>query len=432
MNSDIQIFSEFENPALTYTLDFVFEEVLGLRYQLTLQSDSLDFGLPLVNYSNLDLNGLQIQPSNYLRTESFFETPNSTDKSWYGLPVIFESKGHIPFDVFSAIFFLLSRAEEYNSPATDQHGRFLAENSWAFRNKVLERPIIDEWIEAFKKDLKEKIGDFPFKKHSYQWINTYDIDVAYAHLYRPLKRALGGAFKSGLAGDLESVQKRLKVLAGKEKDPFDTYDYQQDITYNNSSKNIYFILSGGNSSYDNALALHHPGMIELIERLKERSEIGIHPSYDSINQIEILRKEITQLKDVLGGKIVSSRQHFLRLQLPDTYRNLISNKIENDFSMGFPHHIGFRSGTSRVHKFFDLKANQATSLKLYPLQIMDGTLIDYMKLKPEEAIEKVSGIVERTKSVNGVLVTLWHNHILEEGSAWRRVYEKLSEMARLK
>jgi hypothetical protein len=435
MNFDIQIFSEFENPALRYTLDFVFEEVLGLKYQLTLQVDSVDSvdsSIPSINYSGQELSGLQISPSSYLRTESFFDTPSGTDKSWNELPVIFEGEGDIPFDLFSAIFFLLSRAEEYDSSFTDEHGRFLAENSWAFRNKVLERPIIDEWVETLKEALKERFGELPFKKHDYQWINTYDIDIAYAHLYRPLKRTVGGAVKSGMAGDLQSVQKRLKVLAGKEKDPFDTYDYQRDLTHDRASKNIYFILSGGDGPYDNALDLNHPGMINLIKRLKEVSEIGIHPSYESKDQIEVLRNEISHLESVLGSEIKSSRQHFLRLHLPDTYRNLISCAIENDYTMGFPHHIGFRSGTARAHKFFDLKANQATSLNIFPLQIMDGTLIDYMKLNPEEAIEKVNGVVERTKRVNGVLVTLWHNHILEEGSPWRRVYEKLAEIARVK
>lgn len=432
MNFDIQIFSEFENPALNYNLDFFFKEVLGLKYQLILDEDSIDPELPLLNYSNLEIGGLQICPSNYLRAESFFDIPSGSNKTWKGLPIIFESDGDIPFDIFSAIFFLLSRAEEYNSSDVDQHGRFLAENSWAFKYKVLERPIIDEWIEAFKIDLKEKFGELAFKQHSYQWINTYDIDIAYAHLYRPLQRTMGGAVKSGLAGDLKSVQNRLKVLAGREKDPFDTYDFIRGISHERASKNVYFILSGGDSAHDHALDIRHPGMIKLIERLKEGSEIGIHPSYNTKDGIEKLRKEISNLETVIGGRISSSRQHFLRLQLPDTYRNLISSEIENDYTMGFPHHIGFRSGTSRVHKFFDLKANQTTSLNIYPLQIMDGTLIDYMKLDPEEAIEMVTGLVERTKNVDGVLVTLWHNHIVEESSPWRKVYEKLAEIARVK
>jgi len=432
MNFNIQIFSEFENPALKYTLDFVFKEVIGLTYRLILNTDSLDAKLPFINYSKLELDGLQIPPSNYLRTESFFDIPSSSDENWNDAPVLFGGEGDIPFDLFSAIFFLLSRAEEYDSSETDEHERFLAENSWAFKNKVLERPIIDEWIETFKRLLKEKFGEFPFKKHVYQWINTYDIDIAYAHLYRPLKRALGGAVKSGLAGDLESVRKRLIVLAGKEKDPFDTYDYQRDLTHDKSSKNIYFILSGGDSPYDNALNIDHPGMIKLIEGLKMNSQIGIHPSYESKDQIKVLRKEISHLESVISSQIKSSRQHFLRLKLPETYRNLISCAIENDYTMGFPHHIGFRSGTARVHKFFDLKANQVTSLNIFPLQIMDGTLIDYMKLNPEEAIERVTKVVERTKNVDGVLVTLWHNHILKEGSPWRRVYEKLAEIAHVK
>jgi len=429
MNFDIQIYSDFENSSLNYVLDFLFEDYLGLNYQLISQIDSISNELPLINYSRSDLEGVRVLPSYYLKEESFFKLPVDSSHDWNEMPIVFETGGDIPFDLFSAIFFFLSRAEEYNSAETDEHGRFLAQKSWAYRNKVLERPIVDEWIESFKSLLEEKFAEIKFKKHSYQWINTYDIDIAYAHLYRPFKRLVGGAIKSGMSGDIESVQQRLKVLAGSENDPFDTYDYQREVSHSKSSKNIYFFPVGAKSKFDNALALNHPGMIRLIRDLQASCEIGLHPSYKSPDSQTILEEELSTLEKVIDEKVSSSRQHFLRLKLPDTYRNLINCQIENDYSMGFPHHVGFRSGTTRGHKFFDLKANRVTDLNIYPLQIMDGTLIDYMQLSPEKAVDKVADIVERTKKVKGNLVTLWHNHILEEGSPWRKVYKKLSELA---
>ena len=45
---------------------------------------------------------------------------------WKGLPVFFQttSDSDIPFDVFAASFFLVSRYEEYLEFQPDAHGRF--------------------------------------------------------------------------------------------------------------------------------------------------------------------------------------------------------------------------------------------------------------------------------------------------------------------
>jgi len=75
----------------------------------------------------------------------------------------------------------------------------------------------------------------------------------------------------------------------------------------------------------------------------------------------------------------------LRLNLPDTYRNLIDEDITDDYSMGYAALPGFRAGICSPYNFYDLDIEVETKLRVHPFMVMDGTLKDYMKLTPTDA-----------------------------------------------
>ena len=143
--------------------------------------------------------------------------------------------------------------------------------------------------------------------------------------------------------------------------------------------------------------------------MDEFSDVGIHPSYGSGDRVESVQKEIRRLEQILDRPICSSRQHYLKMSFPETYRTLIANGIEEDYSMGYSEVPGFRAGTCTPFKFYDLQANEPTNLTVYPFAVMDRTLNDHLKLSPEEAIERVSDLFAEVKAVHGTLVSVWHN-----------------------
>src|SRR5204863_517356 len=75
-------------------------------------------------------------------------------------------------------------------------------------------------------------------------------------------------------------------------------------------------------------------MQDLIQQHSNRYSIGIHPSWQSGDDIEKLKDEILRLGQISGKRILTSRQHFIRFTLPATYRRLSDFGIESDFSMG--------------------------------------------------------------------------------------------------
>ena len=67
--------------------------------------------------------------------------------------------------------------------------------------------------------------------------------------------------------------------------------------------------------------------------------------------------------------------------------------------MGFADKIGFRLGTSKNVKWINPVSGKLTDLKLHPLQIMDVTLTDYMKLEYKEALNMCKSIIQETKKI---------------------------------
>ena len=173
-------------------------------------------------------------------------------------------------------------------------------------------------------------------------------------------------------------------------------------------------------------------MQSLIKDISSKAVTGIHPSFASNQMPEKITVEKKRLKEITGDEVTKSRQHFLKLRFPDTYRNLLAAGITDDYTMGFAEDIGFRAGLCTPFLWYDLKEEKQTGLTVHPFAVMDGTLNNYLKLSPEQAVEKVKGIIQEVKNVKGEFITIWHNETLSdwrEWKGWRDVYEKIIKLA---
>ena len=117
--------------------------------------------------------------------------------------------------------------------------------------------------------------------------------------------------------------------------------------------------------------------------------------------------------------ISASRQHFLKIAMPATYRNLIENDITDDYTMGFAARPGFRAGICSTFKWYDLESEVVTNLNIHPFAIMDGTLRDYMKVDASEAMNHIRPLIDEVKNTNGTFISLWHNESLSDEGRWK-------------
>ncbi len=326
----------------------------------------------------------------------------------------FEKK---PIDIFAAAFYLLSRYEEYLAFEPDAHGRFTAKHSLAHRLGFLQRPLIDEWRLALQKQIESLYPDTKFLDISFEVRPTYDIDQAFSYKNKGFFRTFFALLK-----DIKN-KNRWQVLFKNRQDPFDTFAELDAFHEAKKLHPTYFILLGDWAAFDKNISHQNIDFQDIIKKIASQYNIGIHPSYRSNSSSLILKKEKKRLEKIIGKEVVFSRQHFLKLHLPDTYLHLINEGIKQDFSMGYADDIGFRASTAHAFFWYDLTKEEESTLVINPFQVMDVTLKEYLKLTPSEAYIAIQNVKNNMQNTGGQLVTLWHNSSFDEDwKGWKEMY----------
>ena len=421
-------------PRNRYVFKTIFKNYIGIEYSLTSDLDRFTehkeakfsyLARPLADELHFTADGLLEQNGISEKTLQTITIDNT--------PTIFPVRNEtLEFDVFAAMFYMLSRYEEYLPHMRDQYDRFMAKDSLAAKKGFLHLAVVDRWVLMVRKVLKERFPALEIQERKYSYLPTIDIDNAYAYKHKGLLRTIGSVGKSLVKFDFSKFAIQLQVIFGKKSDPFDTYDYQMNVQRRFSFKAIYFILIGDYGLNDKNLSYQNKHFKRLIKSISDYAHLGIHPSFGSNKQHSKLKVEIKRLKDIIKTDVKRSRQHFLKLTLPETYRNLLEADIEEDYTMGFASQLGFRAGTCTPYPFYDLDGELECKLTVFPFHVMEATLKYYLNLEPEVAIAESKKIIDEVKLVEGTFVSLWHNESLsdeEEWKGWRQVYEEVVEYA---
>ncbi|MEO8765192.1 MAG: polysaccharide deacetylase family protein [Ginsengibacter sp.] len=421
-------------PAGSSRCDYIFELIfnqLGVVYKVT--NDATIFGTypgEKINYSSARLNNeFFIESAPLLFEHSILKADIRVEEK-YQMKVLFPNTGScdIGFDIFASAFFMISRYEEYLPFIPDIHGRFNAADTLAYKNNFLHIPVVDLWIGIFKNKLQEKFPGLKLLNTRFEAIVTYDVDIAFKFRGRSLMKITGAAIKDLLNFNLKNFVARIQTLNKKREDPWDVYEYLEQMIVENNLDSIFFFLLSDPSINDRNLNYKMPIVKELIDKVKTFSKIGIHPSYKSSSLPNKISEEKERLEKLSGEIINKSRQHYLKFILPATYNSLIKAGLKEDYSMGFPGLPGFRAGTCKPFYFYDLKNEKRTSLKIFPVTLMDGTFIDYKKSEPAEALKEILYLVQAVKNVDGLFISIWHNHTVSETSefkSWRSVHDSM-------
>ncbi len=417
-------------------MDFIGIEITGEPFVLT-ESNTLfkDFGGPKINYSNetISVSEYRIKPFPLL-TEKGINAQVITVFESYGEKAIFKTEGDFSFDIFAATFYLLSRYEEYLPHQKDMYGRYAHENSLAFRENFLAVPLVNRWLLIFKNSLKEIFPSLTICEHSFSFLPTYDIDEAYSYKYKGWFRTAGAVAKAMLNGNRTKIAERKKVLRGKLQDPYDSYGWMDTLhEHYQLHPRYFFLVAQQTGKYDRNILPGKTAFKAIARQHAGKYNIGIHPSWQSGDKPELIKKEMTVLEDITGIKIISSRQHFIRLTLPQTFRYLVEAGIKEDFSMGYGSINGFRASVASPFYWYDLEREEKTGLLLYPFCYMDANSFFEQKYSANQALVEMRQYYKAVKEVDGLLITLWHNTFLGTDDlfkGWREAYSQfISEIS---
>lgn len=434
--NQLLIYTEQTSNRLTYIFDLVLGGILGLSYQIThdkyffstssvakfsycTQPIGEEFFLAAVPL--LYQTDIKPQPINFSEHEElkgFFPTRNE--------------KSALPFDMFASAFFMVTRYEEYITSKHDKYDRYRGSQSMNFKAGFLERPMVNLYALELKKLLSEKFPSLVFKKSKFEYIATFDIDMAYSYSEKGLKRNIGGFLKSILLSDFKEAKTRAMVLSGTKRDPFDTYDYFLKVCKDNAIATKIFFLLGNESRFDKNIAFDNSRFRTLIKDISQKAETGIHLSFKSHVSFAKSQVEIDRLKEITEREVHINRYHYLRFHVYTSYPRLAKHGITEDYSMGYAPRIGFRAGICTPHYFFNLKTNEQTVLKIFPFSFMDATFTHYYRMDKGHALKKIRQLMKTVHAVGGTFIGIWHNSSFTEQNewiGWREIFETVAEEA---
>lgn len=412
----IVIYTPKVTNRIKYTIDFVFHHYFGIAYELTenpeiaISSDNL-----YINYSKQKLeNFYSIFQDDLLLREDIIEQKIFVSRE-AEMPVFFQTTENynLKFDIYSCIFYLLSRYEEYLPHEQDMHGRYKSSNSILAKKEFNFSPIVETWLHFLKDELLKIIPiaigtNLSFKKYEFEYVPTFDVDNAFRYLGRNWQKHPPNLLKLDC----------WKTLAGKQKDKYDIFDEMITEISKYELNPIFFFLLNDNGENNSKVSPDSKKYQDLISKLSGLYDIGLHPSYDSLMK-NLVTDEYQKLHHIANRNIYNSRQHFLKISFPELITNFNNtNSLQIDYSLIYPDIIGFRAGISRAFPLFDLKNNKATSYILQPSCFMDATFKYYQTKKINEIQDEFLTIFNQLKGINGKLVAIFHNDLLADEIYW--------------
>jgi peptidoglycan/xylan/chitin deacetylase (PgdA/CDA1 family) len=332
---------------------------------------------------------------------------------------------------------MLTRWEEHVNKNRDNHNRFPATESLAFKNNFLDRPVVNEYVEMLKNMLLKVGLDQQLKTRNYQLFLTHDVDVPlkYPNIKSGLREIVGDIVKrKDFKQAYRNLYQKIKVHIGVQKDPFDTFDYLMDISEKNNVKSYFFFMGQGLTSYDNMYKSSDKFIKELIKKIKGRGHfIGIHPTYDAYNNKEQFKKEKEELEKNLDSKINFGREHYLRFEVPTTWQIWEDNGMVWDSTLSYADKEGFRCGVCYEYSVFNILTRKKLNLKEKPLIVMDGSFTNYqIDMKPQEVEKKIEYYIKKVNKYNGEFILLWHNSSFntKEWQKYQYIYQNIHYLFR--
>ncbi len=412
-------------PKITPRINYIFKHFFGriLKIPVTFTSKVNEFVAhngPKITYSKSPLGSEFFIWSHDLLFEQGINDIDIKIYEWDNVPCFFPTKesSTIPFDIFAASFYLISRYEEYLPYVQDVHERFSAVESLAYKNGFLEKPVVDIWAFKFLELLKIKFPNYNYVNREFKLLSTINVDMAFVYKNKGVVRTIGGFLKDLLNFKFINFRNRLLTILNFREDPYDTFSTLLKIKVDHKVDTIFFFSIGDYTTFDKNISSSNINFKSLIKSMADYAKVGLIPSYFTLKNAEKLKREKLRLEYIINRPVTCSCQHYLRLSLPDTYQNLLDIDLTEDYTMGYEKLAGFRASTCTPFYFYDLDFEILTPLKIFPFTVTDVTLKQHMQLSNGESLAKILALKNEVQKVNGTFISVFHNETLCEDEYW--------------
>jgi hypothetical protein len=310
-----------------------------------------------------------------------------------------------PVDLAASAVLTMSRFEETLSHPRDEHGRFSACSSIAWRDGFLHRPIVDEYGLALAQALAHLLPGWQPAQRRLRVKLGHDVDEI--GIPFSIRSSTGHILRRGRPG--AAVRDVLALFAGLETAYLADLRRIVELSLERGIDSAVYWKASIRGPHDRGYDPRDARIAKMIAAFRARGgEMGIHPGYETFGSPERFCAEVSALRELLGEQSVGGRQDFLRWS-PKTWDLWDSEGLAYDASVGYADQVGFRAGTSYPYRPWLFSQRREAELLEIPLIAMDSTLQSYMKLGADEALQKLRECVARCRAVGGVFTLLWHN-----------------------
>ena len=326
-------------------------------------------------------------------------------------------------DVFGGAFFALTRYEEVAGAQTGQHGWFPAAAALAVRERYLDRPIVNEYVELLWTGLRHLWPELRRKSREYRVLVTHDVDWPSCNV----GRGIAGMVKT-LAGDVlvrrdaGVLAKRALSAAGvlrgnRDCDVCNTFDFVMTESERRGLRSAFYFITGHSAGFiDGLYEIGDPWVRRLLRSIHARGhEIGIHPSYNTLLDANRTRAEYEALRQVcreegIEQPVWGGRQHYLRWRAGETWRHWDEAGLGYDSTVGHAERLGFRSGTCYEYPAYDVLRRRPLCVRERPLVAMEVSALDIMRLSFDETRDEMIRLSRVCRRYAGDFTLLWHNN----------------------
>lgn len=421
------IYTHKITPRFSYTMKQLFTRILGIEVGFTTKvEDFIKHSEAKITYTKQPLQNEFFIRSNDLLFEQGINDLQINMGTWEGTPCFFTAgeRSSIPFDIFSASFYLLSRYEEYLPHVKDIHGRFPPKESLAYQKGFLRLPIVDIWAYKMLDKLKERFPDVGEKQRAYSFTSLIDVTTSHCFAHRGFVRSVAGFFMDFGRLRLRRVARRIGVWFNPNKDPYNNFSTLIEMHKKYKVKSTFFFQFATYSTYDKNVSPNNNRFRFLIKSIADYSTVALAASYSSFSDIELLRLEKKKLTSVVNRPVNFSRMRYNRVDVPETYRNLVKAEFTDDYTMGYTHEIGFRAGTCTPFYFYDINLEIQQPIRVHPFAIHDYAFLNFKK--ENEIMEEMTLLHQEVKRVKGEFITIFSNELLggDQKVNWLGLYHK--------
>jgi hypothetical protein len=413
-------------PRLRYSFNHFFKNVLGVEVEFTTKLGVfIAQSGPKFSYTNTPLGNEFFVHSNSLLFEQGIQEIDIEMSKWDDLPAFFgcNNSSMIPFDVFAASFYLISRYEEYLVHVKDENGRFMSRNSLAVQHDFIDMPLIDLWAKKVMALLVDKFPELSSEGNKMaKSIPLVEVVSPYKYIHKSLLRNLVQFFMSLSKFELWNIVEQFFVLLGVWKDPWDNFNAFFKLFKQTDLKPRFFFLYSKITYYDQGISVFNAAYNSLIKSVADYHKVSLLVSTEAKQKAEQFKKELESFESVIHRNTKFIQFNLGVTSVFETYRNVLVLEEAEDFSLGYHDQFGYRASTAVPFNFYDLSNEIETSLILYSLVASEEVL---RTMSAFDAFAKLKQLKDQIPTSTGVHVFSVTNSILcdhNKNSAWREAY----------